>query len=243
MGRPHPLTDTGKARLLVLLGYGGAGLLSDAVKRQHPGYAIQKYEPGAPLLLRPTDKLEEPLETDVAKVLRVVETVSGLYVHSKQHFDEIPRPADYIATFNPLKIHALALLKKLGDLDYYFLDQFALHDENYYEIQAALANLLTVCNAVNADMSGQSSKGPKRESALLYVIAQLGGIYEKHRKPSSASDPFEFIKAVILDSKILTIKPATSDLPEEQQIIDFDKKLKRYLRDATKNPGPGVRQI
>lgn len=243
MGRSHALSPTAKVRVLDLLGYSESDRLNDGVDSQAHS-SLNAKEGSAEIETSPSEKtLGRSFAAHTDQAIHQIEMAVGIYVHSRQHLDELPRPADYLATFNLLRSDTLVLLQKLGRLDYCYLDLFALNGANYYEIQTKLFELFIVCNSVNAGLKGKSSKGPKKELAKLYVLSRLQEIYQKYRRSNAFTSHFDFVKAVMLDSKIMTMPPATPDKPAEQREIDFDKELKRLLLRTTKTPVAGLVQF
>lgn len=217
--RGHPLSDPARSKLIELLGYGKVDLREESVRRQMPGMKILKANPGEPLLLvRDADARASGGKTDVGKIILDIQHALGLFVHGAKHLDHIPRPADYVAAFKPIRPMTAKLFKTLAGWTEYYRDQFMLHGADIYAIENALGSLLGVSNAVLTDMEGRSSKGARKNTALREVIRWLRRIFrDKYRGPRTQHAggkifrsleeeerrELAFVKTALVDARII----------------------------------------
>ena len=244
--RPHHLKPETVTKLLSCLGYPNYDLHQEALDHQMPGWQVKKSEVGAPLILEPKPlKTTDEQPKDLGAVIRGIELALGLYVSSAKHLDEIPRPADYKNAFTPLKQQSVTLLSGLCGLGGYYRDLFAFKGEDIYALEKSLISLIGVCEAVQKDMEGKTSKGAKIDRAFGVSISLLLRLYREHAKSANKSDEAEFVKTALLDARILKPLPEKStgigknkkiEITEEERLIDFDKKIKRFIRQADKTP-------
>jgi hypothetical protein len=237
--RGHQLRSVTVSKLLTLLGFPDYDLQQEALNHQLPGYRVENSETGDPLILnRQTENTEGLAKNDLGSVIRRVELALGLYVEGYKHLDQIPRAADYLNTFQSLRVDALGLLVRLVGLGGYYRDQFEIKGENIHSIEQSLASLVGVCEAVQNDMKGQKSKGAPVNRALIVTIKELLKIFRASAVLLTKGNEIEFVKLALVDAKILKPLPANKDKPSDQQEIDFTKKVARYISQADKSIVP-----
>ena len=172
--RAHPLDSHKKRELLLLLGFAESAI--DAGKT--PGYEILEQEEGAPAIVRriPTEEAPNPNPWDA---ILDVENALGLGREGIDHLNNIPRPADYKREFRRARNGAISLLKIITGWSDYYRGQFQTRGHSINDVELALGVLFDVCNDVEKAMSGESSKGARKETALRQTILQLRGIFKQ----------------------------------------------------------------
>lgn len=214
----HSLSDDSKLKLKELLGFGDVDFLTDSVRRQYPGMMIVQREPGAPLLLAPDPNgAVGPAVKNIGKAILDVEAALGLYVNGAHHFDEIPRPTDYVKAFKPIEKKAIELYNLVCELGGYESNQFVLEGADQDSIEAALLELYRVAGSVIKAFDGLSSKGAKKDNARAAVVRRLRQIFHDYSQEpiigSIQKTPFkcreeaeqrelEFVKIAMEDAKI-----------------------------------------
>jgi hypothetical protein len=223
---PHTLSDGAREKLLDLLGYPGFDLRQEAIDRQMPGHRVRRSEPGAPLLLVKDPDADKRPRTDLGMAILKIEGALGLFVDGAQHLDNIPRPADYVATFKRLRTKAADLLNDVTGTSGYFQDQFQLKGADLHAIETALAVMLDTSNKVLREFEGKSSKGARKNNALCEVIRRLRKVFRDNYsgprtgrvkrgafqfKGEEERRELEFVKTALVDARI--IMPAYRELP------------------------------
>lgn len=228
----HRLSETAKAKLIDLLGYGKVDLLEESVCHQLPGMKVLKREPGAPLeLAHDPNAKDAARQMNVGKIVLDVETALGIYIDGADHIDRIPRPADYIATFKPIRRDAAKLLNALTALTEYYRGQFKQKAADINAIEQSLASLVDTSNAVLREMEVRSSKGARRNTALTEVTRHLKRIFRgNYRGPATGrkkrgavvqsadweNRQRDFIRTALIDGRCI---PRTYKDTELQRLI------------------------
>ena len=103
--------------------------------------------------------------------------------------------------------------------------------------------MLGVCEAVQNDMKGKTSKGTTIERARTVTITQLLSLYREHAKAPNISGEADFVKTALMETKKIVPHAVqfkvfngkkVVDIPEQQRLIEFDKEIKRLIRHADK---------
>ncbi|MGH8628859.1 MAG: hypothetical protein ACREYC_27590 [Gammaproteobacteria bacterium] len=179
--RGRELSEGARSKLIELLGYGKVDLLEESIRRQMPGMKISERKPGAPLRLTRDPTPQNPITgKDLGKIILGIETVLGIYVDGSDHLDHIPRPADYVATFNPIRRDAFKLLNTLCELTEYYREQLMLKGLVVHELTRELASFIDAATAVVKDFENRPSKGARKQNALMATIRQLRCIFREH---------------------------------------------------------------
>ncbi|MGH8627512.1 MAG: hypothetical protein ACREYC_20325 [Gammaproteobacteria bacterium] len=179
--RGHKLSDRARNKLIELLGYGKVDLFEESVRHQLPGMKILERKPGAPLRLTRDPNPQAPAPgKDVGKIILDIETALGIYVDGYQHLDDVPRPADYVAIFEPIYRDATKLLNTVGQLHGYYSEQLRLKGVIPHKIAQELASLVDAANAVVKDFENRSSKRAPKKNALTATIRKLRCIFRDH---------------------------------------------------------------
>lgn len=187
ISRGHPLSDEVQTELIGLLGFGKVDLLEETVRRQHPGMKILSREPGAPLQLVRDPDFVPSTGPDMGKIILDLERALGLYVHGREHLDNIPRAADYREVFRPIRRAALKLFGTLNNLSEYHREQIDSRGAKFQELRSALGLLAGVSADIVNDFRGKSSAGRGENRALMETIGRLRGIFrEYYRGPRTA---------------------------------------------------------
>ena len=155
---------------------------------------------------------------DPGKIILTIETALGGYLGGYPHLDDIPRPADYVATFKPLYRDVNKLINTLCQLHGYYKKQLELKGVVSHKIAQELASLLDAANAVVKDFENHPSKGARKENALIATVRQLRSIFRDHyagprdsRRTQGAvkyladweKRELEFVKVALRDANIV----------------------------------------
>jgi hypothetical protein len=179
----QPLSDTAKAKLIDLLGYGKVNLLEESIHHQMPGMKILRREHGAPLqLVRDADTMRAAEKTNVGNIILDVEQALGIYIDGAEHLDHVPRPTHYVNAFTPIERQARKLSELLFEMGYYFSDELYKRNLDPNNIAADLLKLAEVSKTAIGDFNGKPSRGAPRNTALCEVIRHLRRIFRNNYK-------------------------------------------------------------
>lgn len=218
MAYPHTLTDGARDKLLDLLGFPGFDLRQEAIDHQMLGYKFVRKDPGAPMILAKVSSAAKRPKTNLGTALLHVESALGLFVHGAHHLDNIPRPADYVATFKRLRTKAANLLNDVAGTSGFFRDQFQLKGADLHAIERSLAVIADTSNKVLKEFEGKSSKGARKNTALCEVVRRLRKVFrDNYAEPitgrkthggfqfagAEEKRELEFVKTALLDARII----------------------------------------
>ena len=219
-----------------ILGY-DAETLRDA---EYPGYRKLESPAGAPLRLAKNPDYK-PLGVDPFQAVRDVEMALGIGIEGAFHLDNIPRPADYVAVFEPLRKDATVLLKSVTALGGYYRDQIKLKGGDVHKIEQAIGSLFDISTAILKEFRSMPSPGRRKEVAIYEVIRRLRFTFHKfYRGPVTARkrtgaisalaeqerQELAFVRGALIDAGIIK-PPYAAKLP----------RLLRDLRSAIAEPG------
>jgi hypothetical protein len=122
--------------------------------------------------------LDELLGADDAPlIIGEIEAALGICVDGAEHIDNPPRPADYVRAFNSLKSKSQGLSEELFSINYYYDEQLSNHGVDPNNIAVELLKLAEVSKAIVQEFVGKSSKGARKNTALLESIRRLKRIF------------------------------------------------------------------
>lgn len=215
----HALSDEASARLIELLGLGKGDSSKEPDRHQLPGMTPLKHEPDAPILLaHASDESASSWKPDVGKIILDVQQWLGAFPQLEKNVDRAPRAADYVTAFKPLRRDASALLKKLGALNGYLRDQLDVRSIGIEKIEEALRSLTSVSEDISTEFESHSSKGAKKNSALMEVIRRLRLLFRhnycgpQERRPTRGAfenlsvqerNELDFIYVALHDARIV----------------------------------------
>ena len=242
----HPLSEGARKELIEILGFGRVDLLAESFSHQFPGMKALRKEPDAPLLLI-RDKYPNRAisKTDFGKILGNIEVALGLYVDGAEHIDNIPRPSDYVNTFEIIRKRAIPLLQSVSGMSAYFRGQVDSEGGNIHEIEQAIGSLFDISGKIIKKFEGAQSKGAKKNTALTQVILRLRRIFRANyhgprpgRSRQGAisyrsveeKQELDFVKTALLDARIipkgmknlsqLFLDPRCAVLAERAEVIE-----------------------
>lgn len=191
-----PLPDSVRAQLLTLLGYqefnqSAASFDPEAETMRHqcPGHRIAFRTQGHPVLIErdPNVSPSTGPAGDVHAAILDVEAIIDLYHSGAPQLDAPPRATDYLGAFKPVQRKASDLLDTLSSWTGYYRDQFKLKGADINAIERELASLVNVSNAVVEDFKKMSSKGARKNTALIVVILRLREVFRKYYQGERAA--------------------------------------------------------
>lgn len=159
------------------------------------------------------------------KAIQDAEKALGLGLYGAVHLDDIPRPADYVAAFKPIKKDAIKLFNSLCQLGGYFSEQFVKNGADQDAIEAALLSLNGVAGAVIKDFEALPSKGAPKNNALAEVTRRLRRAFRENfrgakneRKKKGAFQfrseneklEIEFVETALLSARLIPKAKSTS---------------------------------
>lgn len=169
--------------------------------------------------------------------LRLMDVADYLssYFMLVEAFDNAPRPADYRDMFKELKKKSETLLNNLTEMNMFYREQFKREDSpvDLNDIEKALKSIIDVSAGVIKEYKSKSSKGARKNIALMEVILNLRGIFRKNyrgeyivstkkkafeKRSTEEIYEFEFVETALLDANIIHVDKSTET-------------LERYFRD------------
>lgn len=240
----HSLSEREKAHLLTLLGYREFDPndrefdpWANTMRHQHPGYRVHKAGGGGPVfMMRDPNASTTPPKRDPYLAILDVQAALGLYTSGEQHLDRIPRPADYREEFRRVQRATRNLLKTLADWTGYYRDQLKLKGADIQAIETALTSLADVSAAVVKDFEGKSSKGARRNIALMETVLRLRGIFREHCEVPRHSRKRQGAFQHLADWERRELEFVQTALRYARIIREGDRRLARLFRDPRCTP-------
>lgn len=181
-----------------------------------------------------------------------MEKALGFYADGQLHIDNVPRPADIQRKFKPILNLISTVQTRLVTLDEYEKNAFQRQGGDLEGLVEALQNAGTACKQILTPAGGVKRPGAPQHLAQKHVIGMLRGIFWNDLSlpvddAHTRSCEFEFLKIILLASRVLRIKDATKDAARaaEDTTRNFDYTLRRLLKDPQAQPRGGhmARQI
>lgn len=192
-------------------------------------------------------------------IIGKIEYALGIATDGEQHLNNPPRPADYVRAFKSIESKARALSEELFELNYYYDEQLSRRGVDPNGIAAELLKLAEVSKATIQDFVGKSSKGARKNAALLETIRHLKSIFrdsyrgpvadrQKSRAFTSLSEwekrQQKFIRTALTDARCIRqsctdadlqrlIRDPRASLPQERNRV-----LERLAHRAGKGSAP-----
>lgn len=126
------------------------------------------------------------LENQDPPLFREVDRILGFYVDGREHVDNQPRPAHYVAEFTGARQEARKLFDRISEWTGYYRDQFSMREKDLAAVEIALVSFISTATDVIDIFKKQPSKGAPKKIALEHTISALHKVFTHfYRGPTS----------------------------------------------------------